>query len=55
MKKVKVHISTGFAGCTHEDEFEVEDNITAEEIEDMVMTSVWNHIDVSWQFEGQED
>ena len=33
MKKIKVIVETGFAGCELYDEFEVEENTTKEEIE----------------------
>ena len=54
MKLIKVKIDTGYAGCSHEDEFEVEDDATEEEINELVDDVVSNHIDVAWWVEGEE-
>lgn len=48
MKKIEWYINTGFAGCTHEGEFEVEDNATDDEIEKLVKEEVFNYIDWYW-------
>ena len=49
MRKIKVIIDTGFAGGIHEDELEVEDNATDEEIEEEVQDVVFNYISYSWK------
>lgn len=45
MKKVKWWLETGFVTATHEGEFEVEDGITDEEIEQMAKEHAFNNID----------
>lgn len=48
MKKIKFYLDTGFAGCSHEEVFEYEDNVSEEEInEDFEM---WKNdrLDASW-------
>lgn len=48
MRKIKWQCDTGFAGCIHEDEFEVEDDATEEEINEMVEQEVNNYIEWTW-------
>lgn len=48
MKKIKVWLNTGFAGCVHENEFEVDDDATEEEIEEMAKEIAFNDIDWGW-------
>ena len=48
MRTIEVVIDTGFVGGTHKDTFEVEDDATTDEIEEMVQDVVQNHISVSW-------
>lgn len=35
MKKIKLFVDTGWAGCDHEEIVEVNDNITEEELDEM--------------------
>lgn len=51
MKKVKWYLNTGFAGCKHEGEFEVEDDVTKEEIEELAKEEAFNNIDWEWYIE----
>ena len=48
MRKVKVCIETGYAGCNHEDEFEVEDDVTENEIDEIAWELACNYITVNW-------
>lgn len=48
MKKIKYEISTGYCGADYRGEFEVEDDATDEEIEEMIEQEVWNYIEYSW-------
>lgn len=48
MRKIKWHFDTGFAGCIHEGEFEVEDDATEEEIGEMVLGDVANYVNWTW-------
>lgn len=48
MRKIKWLVETGFAGCEHAGEFEVDDDATEEEIDDMVRDEMFNHISWSW-------
>lgn len=49
MKKIRVEVSTSIYGSGVYDEFEVEDNCTEEEIEEMVQDCAWNMIDICWE------
>ena len=51
MKKIKVWLNTGFAGANYEDEFEVEDDATNEEIEEEARDLAFNRIDWGWSEE----
>lgn len=53
MKKVKWQLETGFVTATHEGEFEVDDDATEEEIEEMAKQEVFNCI--NWSYEVIED
>ena len=48
MKKIKWICETGFAGCIHQGEFEVEDDTTEEEINEMVLDDICNYVNWSW-------
>lgn len=48
MRKVKAYLDTGFAGCRIEEEFEVEDDATQEQIEEEAREAVFNSIDWGW-------
>ena len=51
MKKVKWFISLGLVGCIIEDEFEVEDDTTEEEIEELAGEVAFSVIDWGWEVE----
>lgn len=48
MRKIKAYLDTGFAGCRIEEEFEVEDDATQEQIEEEAREAVFNSIDWGW-------
>lgn len=48
MRKIKAYLETGFAGCRIEEEFEVEDDATQEQIEEEAREAVFNSIDWGW-------
>ena len=48
MKRIKWVCDTGFAGCHHEGEFEVDDDATEEEISEAVMDDVCNFVSWTW-------
>ena len=50
MRKVKISLSTGFAGANYENIIEVEDDITEEELEEICEEFVWDHISVGWKY-----
>lgn len=52
MKKVKWYIALD--GTKEEDEFEVEDNATDEEIEEMAKEAAFNYIDWGWKKDSDE-
>lgn len=45
MKKFKAYLDIGFAGGRIEEEFEVEDNATKEEIEEQAREAVFDYVD----------
>lgn len=49
MRNILVKIDTGFVSCVHEFEFDVDDDTTEQEINEMVKDAVFNYIDVSWE------
>lgn len=48
MRKIKAYLDTRFAGCRIEEEFEVEDDATQEQIEEEAREAVFNSIDWGW-------
>lgn len=57
MRKIKAYLDTGFAGCRIEEEFEVEDDATQEQIEEEAREAVFNSIDWGWHevLDSEED
>lgn len=53
MKLIQYRVNTGFAGATHTGSFEVEDDATTTEIEEMVFEAVMNHIEWSYTVDGE--
>ena len=53
MRRIKVIIETGFAGCELYDEFEVEENATEEEIEKQAVL-VKNELTCDWYWKEVE-
>jgi hypothetical protein len=51
MKTVKWHVSIGIQGRDRSDEFEVEDHTPLEDIEEMVIGAVFEHIEWDWSIE----
>ena len=51
MKKIYVHLSIGFPTACHDDELEIEDDATEEEISEMVAEWAGNYIEYSWSEE----
>ncbi|MDD5353252.1 MAG: hypothetical protein PHS93_08850 [Candidatus Omnitrophica bacterium] len=49
MKKIRWYLNTGFAGATHEGEFEIEDDATNEEIDEYARTEAFNCIEWGWE------
>ena len=57
MRKIKAYLDTGFAGCRIEEEFEVEDDATQQQIEEEAREAVFNSIDWGWHevLDSEED
>lgn len=53
MRRIKVIVETGFAGCELYDEFEVEENATEEEIEKQAVL-VKNELTCDWYWKEVE-
>ena len=49
MRKIKYNLSIGFTDASISDEFEVEDDATDEEIEEIAKEYVMGYIDWSWE------
>lgn len=52
MKTIEMKLSIGYPTATHEDEIQVEDDATAEKIDEEVKQWAWNYIDISWEEAG---
>jgi hypothetical protein len=48
MIKVKGYITTGFAGATHEEYFEFEEDVMEAEINSVVEDWAYNKIEIGW-------
>lgn len=48
MKKIKFYLGTDFAGCSHKEVFEFEDDVTEEEILNSLEDWKDSHLDCSW-------
>lgn len=48
MRKIKLFIETGYAGCEHEEIIEVEDSVTDDELDSMAEDFCWNYINYGW-------
>ena len=48
MRKIKWLCETGYAGCNHEGEIEVDDDATDKEINEAVLNDVCNYVNWSW-------
>lgn len=48
MKRIKFYLGTGYAGCSHEEIFEFDDDATEEEINDSFEDWKNNRLDCSW-------
>ena len=48
MRTIKWVLETGVAGCNIEDEFEIDDNTTDEEIDEIAKDAAFNNIGWSW-------
>ena len=51
MKTIYVYLSIGFPAATHEDELEIEDDMTEEEIGTFVQEWANNYIETGWSTE----
>ena len=47
--KIIVHVSTGYAGCTKREEFEVEDDCSDDEIDEQARDFMFNMIEWGWE------
>jgi hypothetical protein len=54
MRKIKVYLDTGFAGCKHEDIIEVDDDITDEDVDEIARDTAFNWIEWGW-YDVEED
>jgi len=56
MRRIKVVLSIGYVGCELEEEFEVEDNATEEEIAEMAQELIFDRVDWSyWELKDGEE
>lgn len=51
MKRVNWICETGFTNAVHRDYFDVDDDTSEEEINEMVSDAVFNHIHIGWEVE----
>jgi len=55
MRTIEWKINTGYVGATYEGSFEVKDDATDKEIDDMVQKEVWDYIELSWNEKKKEN
>lgn len=57
MRKIKVYLETGFAGCRIEEEFEVEDDATDAQLEEQAREAIFDRVDWGWYevLDSEED
>ena len=48
MRKIRAYLNTDLVGCTFEEEFEVDNNASEDEIEEMAKEALFDHIDWGW-------
>ncbi len=48
-------IETGYVKCDINDEFEMPDDATDEEIEEAVNDAIWNYISFNWWKDGEHN
>ena len=48
MKTIEVTVTSGFVGCRKTESFEVDDDVSDEEIEEMAQEVMFNMIEWSW-------
>lgn len=51
MKTIHVYLTIGYPTATHEDEIEVQDDATEEEIEQITQEWAQNYVEYGWSFE----
>lgn len=49
MRKIRLWVNTGYVGCDYEDEIEVEDSITDEQLDEEAKIHLFNNIDFGWE------
>jgi hypothetical protein len=49
MKRIEASLDIGYCGAKYETEFEFEDNITEEEIDEIVTEWANNYINIGWK------
>lgn len=49
MRKIKWTMSNGLANAEIGGEIEVEDDMSEEDINDLIVDEVWQHIDIWWE------
>lgn len=55
MRKIKVYVNTGFVNAKHEETFEVEDDTTDEELDEMVEDFLNNCIEYGYYEVDEND
>lgn len=51
MKTVKWVLETGYRGCEHEGEIQVDDDATEDDIEELVKEEAYGYVDLMWKVE----
>lgn len=49
MRKIKLWVETGFAGASHEEVVEVDDDFEYEDLEELARDYMFEHIEYGWQ------
>ena len=49
MRTISVEVDTGYVNCIHRFTFEVDDDATEEEIDELAAEGAWDCISVTWK------
>ena len=55
MRKIKLWVETGIIGGEHEEIIEVKDDITEEDLDELAIEFMWDHVECGWEEVKEEE